>query len=150
MSRSIRRRRGLSNARRIGRIRACAHLAGRYDALVEIRPRLERAPRLAGLIGGEPDEAAFAALRRSELIDRRLGSATPPEALGRQLDRIATPGERRRPNQTEKLIEIRANVVRCGSYPAIELAEVVIPRNLFGGFLRLTAALRPALTRSTV
>jgi putative transposase len=57
------------------------HLAGRDDGLVSVGPLLQRAPRFADLVDGEPDSASFAPLRRSELI-------------GRQLGRIVTPGKR--------------------------------------------------------
>ena len=64
-----------------------AHLAGRDDALVEVRPLLDRAPRFADLIDAVPDEAAFTALRRSELIGRPLGSPAFLEAAARRLGR---------------------------------------------------------------
>ncbi len=71
-----------------------AHLAGRDDALVDVRPLLERAPRFADLIDAEPDEAVFAALRRSELIGRPLGSPAFLEAVGRRLGRAVAPAKR--------------------------------------------------------
>ena len=37
-----------------------AHLAGRDDGLVRVKPLLDRAPRFADLLEGEPDAAAFA------------------------------------------------------------------------------------------
>jgi putative transposase len=73
-----------------------AHLSGRDDALVEVRPLLERAPRFADLIEAEPDEAAFAALRRSETIGRPLGSPAFLEAVSRRLGRVVTPAKRGR------------------------------------------------------
>lgn len=80
-----------------------AHLAGRDDALVAVRPLLERAPRFADLIESEPDEAAFTALRRSELIARPLGSPAFLEAVGRQLGRVVTPAKRgRKPKEGGK------------------------------------------------
>jgi putative transposase len=51
-----------------------AHLARRDDGLVSVKPLLERAPRFADLLDGDPDEA-FTAFRRNELIGRR--SAAP-------------------------------------------------------------------------
>ena len=72
-----------------------ARLAGRDDALVEVRPLLERT-RFADLIDGEPDEASFTTLRRSELIGRPLGSPAFLEAVGRQLGRVVTPAKRGR------------------------------------------------------
>jgi hypothetical protein len=41
------------------------------------------------------------------------------------------------------LIEIRAKVVNCGSYVAMQMAGVVVPSNLFAGIRRLIAELRP-------
>ena len=43
----------------------------------------------------------------------------------------------------EKLIKIGAKVVSHGRYVAFQMAEVAIPRNLFGDILRLIAELRP-------
>ena len=73
-----------------------AHLAGRDDALVEVGPLLERAPRFADLIAAGPDEAAFAALRRSETIGRPLGSPAFLEAVARRLGRAVAPAKRGR------------------------------------------------------
>jgi putative transposase len=71
-----------------------AHLAGRDDGLASVAPLLERAPRFADLIDGEPDDAAFAPLRRDELIGRPLGAPSFIEAISRRLGRIVTPGKR--------------------------------------------------------
>jgi len=49
----------------------------------------------------EPDEAAFARLRRSELIGRPLGGVAFPEAIGRQLGRVVTPGKRGRSGRSK-------------------------------------------------
>ncbi len=73
-----------------------AHLAGHDDAMVEVRPLLDRAPRFADLLNAGPDEAAFTALRRSELIGRPLGSPAFLAAVGRQLGRVVTPAKRGR------------------------------------------------------
>ena len=43
----------------------------------------------------------------------------------------------------EKLVKIGAKVVRHGRYVAFQMAEVAIPRTLFGDILRLIAELRP-------
>jgi hypothetical protein len=43
----------------------------------------------------------------------------------------------------EKLVKIDAKVVRHGRYVAFQMAEVAIPRTLFGDILRLIAELRP-------
>jgi len=68
-----------------------AHLAGRDDARVAVRPLLARAPRFADLIEGEGDEAAFTPLRRSEAIGRPLGSPAFLETAARRLGRVVTP-----------------------------------------------------------
>ncbi len=44
----------------------------------------------------------------------------------------------------EKLIKIGAKVVRHGRYITFQMAEVAIPRTLFGEILRLIDGLRPA------
>ena len=71
-----------------------AHLQGRDDGLVDVRPLLARAPRFADLLDGKPDDAAFIALRRGERIGRPLGAAAFLDAIGRQLGRSVTPGKR--------------------------------------------------------
>jgi hypothetical protein len=50
----------------------------------------------------------------------------------------------------EKLIEIRAKVVNCGSYTATQMAGVVIPSNLFAGIQWLIVELRPPAATSGV
>jgi hypothetical protein len=49
----------------------------------------------------------------------------------------------------EKLIKIGAKVVSHRRYVAFQLAEVVIPRNLFADILRMIAELRPPPITST-
>jgi putative transposase len=49
-----------------------AHLAGVDDGLVSVRPVLERTGRFADLLGTDPDDAAFMALRASEGSGRPL------------------------------------------------------------------------------
>ena len=71
-----------------------AHLQGRDDGLVEVRPLLERAPRFADLLDEPADDEAFIALRRGELIGRPLGGPAFLDAIGRQLGRSVTPGKR--------------------------------------------------------
>ncbi len=73
-----------------------AHLAGRDDGLVNVRPLLDRAPRFADLIEGEADGAAFTALRRSELIGRPLGSPGFIAGIESRLGRTLAPGKRGR------------------------------------------------------
>ena len=65
-----------------------AHLAGRDDALVRVKPLLDRAPRFADLLEGEPDAAAFALIRRSELIGRTLGSVGFVQEIEKRLGRV--------------------------------------------------------------
>ena len=43
----------------------------------------------------------------------------------------------------EKLIKIGAKVISHGRYVAFQMAEVVIPRQLFADMLRLISELRP-------
>jgi hypothetical protein len=43
----------------------------------------------------------------------------------------------------EKLIKIGAKIVSHGRYVAFQMAEVVIPKNLFADILRMIAELRP-------
>ena len=79
-----------------------AHLAGRDDGLVSVRPLLDRSPRFADLIETEPDPAAFAPLRRSELIGRPLGSADFVAQVEKSLGRALAPGKRgRKPKKAE-------------------------------------------------
>ena len=53
---------------------AGAHLAGRDDALVTVRPILERVEQFAELLASEPEPAMLSALRAAEGIGRPLGS----------------------------------------------------------------------------
>jgi putative transposase len=55
---------------------------------------LERAPRFADLLDGDPDDGAFTALRRGELIGRPLGAPAFLDAIGRRLGRNVAPGKR--------------------------------------------------------
>jgi len=73
-----------------------AHLAGKGDGLVHVRPLLDRATRFADLLETDPDDPGFAALRRSELIGRPLGSAQFVASVERRLGRSVTPGRRGR------------------------------------------------------
>ncbi len=75
-----------------------ARVAGRDDALVSVKPLLDRAPRFADLIEGEPDDASFTPLRRAELIGRPVGAPDFLETIARRLGRAVTPARRgRRP-----------------------------------------------------
>ncbi|HLY78600.1 MAG TPA: transposase [Caulobacteraceae bacterium] len=70
---------------------AAAHLAGRDDGLVEVRPLLERMPDWAGLLAVEPPAAELQAIRAGERTGRPTGSAgfvaTLEQGLGRTLAR---------------------------------------------------------------
>ena len=73
-----------------------AHLAGRDDGLVGVRPLIDRAPYFTDLLEGEADAAAFVRLRRSELIGRPLGSTGFVAEIGKRLGRALAPGKRGR------------------------------------------------------
>ena len=73
-----------------------AHLAGRDDGLVAVKPLLDRAPRFADLVEGEADEASWTALRRAEGIGRPLGAPAFLESVARQLGRAVAPAKRGR------------------------------------------------------
>ncbi|MBV9218731.1 MAG: transposase [Methylobacteriaceae bacterium] len=76
-----------------------AHLAGRDDALVAVRPLLDRAGRFADLIAaraGKSDAGAFAALRAAENIGRPLGAAAFVDRLEAKLGRVLRPAKRGR------------------------------------------------------
>ncbi len=49
----------------------------------------------------------------------------------------------------EKLIKIGAKVVIHGRYVTFQMAEVAVPRKLFGEILRLIDGLRPPSVAST-
>jgi putative transposase len=53
-----------------------AHLSGRDDTLVSVRPVLDRIPNFGSLLESAEDEARTAALRAAETIGRPLGSET--------------------------------------------------------------------------
>lgn len=73
-----------------------AHLAGRDDGLVRVKPLIDRAPRFADLLDGEADPEAFGRLRRSEPIGRPLGSAGFVAGIEKRLGRTLAPGQRGR------------------------------------------------------
>jgi putative transposase len=64
-----------------------AHLKGEDDALVSVRPVLDRVEDFAGLIAGDADDPAFAALRAAESTGRPLGPADFVADLERRLGR---------------------------------------------------------------
>jgi hypothetical protein len=72
--------------------------------------------------------------------------------LGNFLRTLATPEPIKGWSLTslkEKLIKIGAKVARHGRYVAFQMAEVVIPRNLFADVLQMIAELRPPPITST-
>ncbi len=94
-----------------------AHLAGRDDGLVRVKPLIDRAPRFADLIEGEADAAAFVRLRRSELIGRPLGSAGFVAEIEKRLGRTLAPGKRGRKPRSQP--PPRINKVKDGRVTAI-------------------------------
>ena len=64
-----------------------AHLAGKDDGLVTVRPVLDRLPRFADLLLEDCDDEAFAALRRAESTGRPVGTAEFVTGLERVLGR---------------------------------------------------------------
>lgn len=64
-----------------------AHLAGQDDALVRVRPVLERYPRFANMLEVTPTGVEMNALRRSETSGRPLGSKEWVEGLGAAMAR---------------------------------------------------------------
>ena len=108
--------------RRTGRIRALrAHLAGRDDGLVRVKPLLDRAPRFADLLEGEPDAAAFVRSRRSELIGRPLGSAGFVAAMEKSLGRTLAPGKRGRKPRNQAAAD---QVIPISDNPIVILSAV--------------------------
>ncbi len=71
-----------------------AHLKGRDDGLVRVRPVLDRVADFADLLESDADDPAFAALRRSELIGRPLGSEVFTRRAEAMLGRTLAPGKR--------------------------------------------------------
>jgi putative transposase len=78
-----------------------AHLAGEDDELVSVRPVLDRLGQFADLLAGDPDDAAFQALRAAEGSGRPLGNADFIAGLERLLGRpIARRAPGRKPKET--------------------------------------------------
>ena len=88
---------------------ARAHLAGADDALVRVRPILDRVADFAALIATPADDPAFAAFRAAEATGRALGSPDFVRdlemRLGRPIARRA-PGRKPAiaPNEQSKLL----------------------------------------------
>jgi putative transposase len=80
---------------------ARAHLAEADDALVSVRPVLDRVERFADLLARDPDDRAFAALRACEGSGRPLGNADFIAGLERLLGRaVARRSPGRKPGAT--------------------------------------------------
>ena len=60
---------------------APAHLQGKDDAIVTVRPLLERIPNFADFLAGAEDHAAIMAIRRSRSAGRPVGAEPWIEAL---------------------------------------------------------------------
>jgi len=73
-----------------------AHLAARDDGLAVVRPILDRVANFADLLAKPADDAAFASLRRAELIGRPLGSPSFVATVEARLGRRLAPGKRGR------------------------------------------------------
>jgi putative transposase len=73
---------------------ARAHLAGRDDELVKVRPLLQRVGSALDLIGVEPDAAMLAALRLAETTGQPLGSQSFLTGIERRLLRRVRPQRR--------------------------------------------------------
>ena len=70
-----------------------AHLNGKSDGLVDVRPVLDRFEDFSGLVGGPPRPDEFRALRRAETSGRPLGSAEWIARLEVRLGRGLAPGK---------------------------------------------------------
>jgi putative transposase len=84
-----------------------AHLKKRNDALVTVKPVLERVPDFASLLEQELPEEAAADLRRAETIGRPLGSESFFDDLETRLGFDVRPQRRgRKPKPQLELKEI--------------------------------------------
>jgi putative transposase len=79
---------------------ARAHLAGRDNELVKVRPLLQRVGSALDLIGVEPDAATLAALRLADTTGRPLGSPSFLSGIERRLRRRVRP-QRRGPKRRD-------------------------------------------------
>ena len=80
---------------------ARAHLAGRDDELVTVKPLLEMAPDWAGYLETPTPEPALDAIRRHQRTGRPLGGETFIDALEVSLGRKVRPAKRgRKPRAT--------------------------------------------------
>lgn len=79
-----------------------AHLAGRDDRLVTVRPLLDRIPDFAAMLRTNADDPAFEPLRAAERTGRPLGSRAFIARLERKLMRDLAPRKRGRPRADDK------------------------------------------------
>lgn len=78
-----------------------AHLAETDDAVVRVKPALERVGAFAAFLATEVDEdAAFAPLRRAETIGRPIGDAEWITLIEERTGRKLAPGKRGPPKRT--------------------------------------------------
>jgi len=71
-----------------------AHLAGKDDAVVRVKPALDRVGDFAAFLAEDIDEdAAWLALRRAESIGRPIGDADWIAALEARTGRTFAPGK---------------------------------------------------------
>ena len=81
---------------------ARAHLTGRSDALVDVRPLLNRAPDWQGLLDSALPQADWEAIRRGERTGRPLGAAQFVARIEAQLGRTLAPQKPGRKPKPEK------------------------------------------------
>ena len=73
---------------------ARAHLAGRDDRLVEVRPLLDRFGDFAALLSGGDDPEATRALRMAETTGRPVGNVEWVQEIERRSGRVLSPRKR--------------------------------------------------------
>jgi len=78
---------------------AAAHLAGKDDGLVRVRPLLELVPRWGRHLSADPDEETVRRLRRHEGTGRPLGGERFLQRLEKIVGRLLRP---RRPGRKKK------------------------------------------------
>ncbi|MES9858112.1 MAG: transposase [Sedimenticola sp.] len=71
-----------------------AHLTGKNDGLVTVKPVLERLPDFAALLESGEDEAISQQIRKAETIGRPIGSPEWLDGLEKRLGRIVRAGKR--------------------------------------------------------
>jgi len=73
---------------------ARAHVRGKDDALVRVRPLLKMMPRWAEFVASEPDEATVEQLRRHESTGRPLGADRFARKIEALVGRVLRPQKR--------------------------------------------------------